>query len=131
MSIIVDTSVWSLFLRRGKPADSRSLSILRIAIREGKAQMLGIIRQELLSGIRDGKQYTMISDLLSSFPDILAESVDHTAAASFYNICRKKGIQGSSFDFLICAQASRHKMKILTDDKDYEHYAKHIPIELV
>ena len=131
MKIIVDTSVWSQFLRRHDPVESRYLSILRAGIRENNVQMLGIIRQELLSGIKDRKQYLKVAELLSSFPDLLAESADHTEAAVFFNTCRKKGIQGSPIDYLICAQASRNKMTILTEDKDFELYSRHIPIELI
>jgi len=131
MKIIVDTSVWSQFLRRQDPVESRSLSILRAGIREKNVQMLGIIRQELLSGIKERKQYIKVAELLSSFPDLLAESADHSEAAVFFNTCRKKGIQGSPIDFLICAQASRNKMTIMTEDKDFELYSKHIPIELI
>jgi predicted nucleic acid-binding protein len=131
MKIIVDTSVWSQFLMRRDPQESRSLSILRSGIREKNIQMLGIIRQELLSGIKDRKQYTKVFELLASFPDLLAESSDHTEAAKFFNICRKNGIQGSPIDFLICAQASRNNLSILTEDKDFQLYAKYIPVELV
>ncbi len=131
MKVIVDTSVWSLFLRRHDHADSPSLEILRQTIKEKNVQMLGIIRQELLSGIRNESQFRKVSQILESFPDLLAESSDHTEAARFFDQCRRKGVQGSPVDFLICAQAHRHKMPILTDDGDFEHYATHLPIRLL
>ena len=131
MKVIVDTSVWSLFLRRQDHPDSASLEILRQAIREKNVQMLGIIRQELLSGIRNNSQFRKLSEILDSFPDLLAETSDHTEAARFFNLCRKKGIQGSPVDFLICAQAHRNKMSILTTDGDFENYAAHLPIKLL
>ncbi len=131
MKVIVDTTVWSLFLRRQEHVDSASLEFLRQAIKEKNVQMLGIVRQELLSGIKNASQFTRLRHLLENFPDLLAESVDHTEAARFFNLCRQKGIQGSPVDFLICAQAHRHKMAILTDDKDFENYAEHLPIDLI
>ena len=131
MKVIVDTSVWSLFLRRNRDTESASLAILRQAIKEKNVQMLGIVRQELLSGIKGESQFRKMGQLLEGFPDLLAESEDHTEAAKFFNLCRRKGIQGSPVDFLICAQAYRHKMAVLTDDRDFENYAKHLPIKLV
>lgn len=131
MKVIVDTSVWSLFLRRQDHSDSPSLEILRQTIKENNVQMLGIIRQELLSGIRNESQFRKVSQILESFPDLLAESSDHTEAARFFNLCRRKGVQGSPVDFLICAQAHRQKIPILTDDGDFELYAAHLPIRLL
>jgi predicted nucleic acid-binding protein len=131
VKIIVDTSVWSLFLRRKDRSDSPSLEILRNAIREKNVQMLGIVRQELLSGIQAEQQFRKLGKILESFPDLLAESADHTQAAKFFNACRQKGIQGSPVDFLICAQAYRNGMAILTDDGDFRSYSKHIPIKLI
>ena len=130
MRVIVDTSVWSLFLRRDGGAGSGSLALLRQAIKEKNVQMLGIVRQELLSGIKSETQFRKLRRLLESFPDLLADSQDHTEAAMFFNRCRRKGVQGSPVDFLICAQAYRHQMAILTDDRDFESYAKHLPIKL-
>jgi len=98
---------------------------------EKNVQMLGIVRQELLSGIKTDSQYETIRKLISSFPDLLASSKDHSQAAKFYNLCRNKGIQGSPVDFLICAQAYNNKLAILTEDKDFKNYAKYLPIRLV
>jgi len=131
MKVIADTSVWSLFLRRDGHVRSASLDHLRQMIKEKNVQMLGIIRQELLSGIRDEAQFLKLSQILDSFPDLLAGSADHTQAANFFNQCRRKGIQGSPVDFLICAQAHRNGMAILTEDKDFKDYASYIPIKLI
>lgn len=131
MKVIVDTSVWSLFLRRDGYRRSASLDHLRLMIQENQVQMLGIIRQELLSGIRDEAQFRKLSGILESFPDLLAESADHTQAAVFFNLRRRNGIQGSPVDFLICAQAHRNRMAIFTEDKDFLDYSAHIPIKLV
>ena len=131
MKIIVDPSVWSLFLRRKHGPDSQALEILRSAIKEKNVQMLGIVRQELLSGIQAEPQFRKLEKILESFPDLLAGSADHTQAAKFSNTCRRKGVQGSPIDFLICAQAYRNGMAILTDDSDFRSYGKHIPIKLI
>ena len=130
MKVIADTSIWSLFLRRDSVDQAKKTELLKQVILEKRIQMLGIIRQELLSGIKNKSHFKRISEILSGFPDLLAQTEDHLLAAEYFNRCRSKGVQGSPVDFLICAQASRNKMKILASDKDFENYSKHIPIDL-
>ena len=92
--------------------------------------MLGIIRQELLSGIRQVGQFRKIRRILEGFPDLLATSEDHLTAARFLNDCQRRGVQGSAIDFLICAQAYRNRMGILTTDDDFLEYSLHLPIKI-
>ena len=49
--VIVDTSVWSLALRRKQPASDAINAELARLIDEGEALIAGLIRQELLSGV--------------------------------------------------------------------------------
>ncbi|CAA6695435.1 MULTISPECIES: PIN domain-containing protein [unclassified Lentimonas] len=130
MKVIVDTSVWSLFLRRDTSSAVPQVAQLKQYIQQGRAQMLGIVRQELLSGIKNEAQFNRLSHLLEGFPDILATSDDHLTAAKFFNQCRYQGIQGSPVDFLICAISHRMKTPILTTDQDFAHYAQIIPVRL-
>ncbi len=130
MRVIVDTSIWSPFLRRKHPISAQNLQVLEQLIREKRIQMLGIIKQELLSGIKEQAQFEKLNDILAGYPDLLADSEDHIVAAQCYNTCRKKGVQGSTVDFLICAQAVNHQLAILTSDKDFQSYAKFLPIRL-
>ena len=97
---------------------------------EHRVQMLGIIRQELLSGIRKVGQFRQIERILEGFRDLLATSEDHLTAARFFNDCKRRGIQGSAIDFLICAQAYRNGMSILTTDDDFLQYSRHLPIKI-
>lgn len=99
-------------------------------VREGRVEMIGAIRQELLSGVRDAKQFATLRDRLRSFPDLALETEDFEQAAEFYNKCRSKGIQGSSIDFLICAVAVRRELSILTTDRDFTRYARVLPVQL-
>jgi predicted nucleic acid-binding protein len=92
--------------------------------------MIGSIRQELLSGVRDAKQFATLRDYLQAFPDLALETEDFEQAADFYNKCRTKGIQGSNIDFLICAVAVRRELSILTTDRDFTRYATVLPIQL-
>lgn len=128
MRVIVDTSVWSEYFRRNKPENSGNIQILRKLIFQGRAVMPGIVKQELLSGIRENERFEKLLQILSGFDSLLADELDHILAARFFNLCRLKGIQGSFSDFLICAQASRSQMSILTSDKDFDLYRGVIPV---
>lgn len=130
MKVIVDTSIWSLALRRDVPRNSQPVKELQNLIEQHRVQMIGPIRRELLSGIRHQKQFDILKKHLDSFPDLPILTEDYVVAARFFNLCRSKGIQGSNTDFLICSVATRTKCSIFTTDKDFVSYATHLPIAL-
>jgi len=130
MKVIVDTSMWSLALRRDKEDPSTPVQELRRLINNHRVQMIGPIRQEILSGIRNKSQFKRLQKNLESFPDLPMLTQDYIAAAGYFNHCRSKGIQGSNTDFLICAVAVRNRFSIFTTDNDFEFFSKHIPIIL-
>jgi len=130
MKVIVDTSVWSLALRRDKQGSFAPVHELRHIIHDHRVQMIGPIRQEILSGIRSESQFKKLQRHLESFPDLPILTEDYVTAAKFFNRCRSKGIQGSNTDFLICAVAVRNKFSIYTTDKDFVLFSKHIQIVL-
>ncbi|MEH2194721.1 MAG: PIN domain-containing protein [Nostoc sp.] len=132
MRVIVDTSVWSLALRRRTPPDSSPVvTRLRDLIINDQVALLGAIRQEILSGIRSSEQFTRLRDYLRIFPDMELLSEDYELAAEFFNTCRSNGIQGSNTDFLICAVAHHRSYSILTTDNDFQSFQAHIPIILL
>ncbi len=128
MRVIVDTSVWSLALRRGKQSASAPAQELRHLIQDHRVQMMGPIRQEILSGIRSESQFNKLQKHLDSFPDLPILTEHYVTAARFFNLCRSKGIQGSNTDFLICAVANKSNFSIYTTDKDFDLISKHIEI---
>jgi predicted nucleic acid-binding protein len=130
MKVLVDTCVWSLALRRGGNPDPKILNEFANLIREIKVQMIGPIRQELLSGIKSIKQFNELKNYLQAFPDLPLETQDHELAAECFNKNREKGVQGSNTDFLICSLSIRHQMPIFTTDSDFQAFKKHIPIIL-
>jgi len=129
MNVLVHTSVWSLALRRTNSVHP-SRSELERLILDGRVGIIGPIRQEILSGVKETTQFNQLRKQLKAFPDIVLTTEDFEEAAVFFNSCRARGIQGSNTDFLICAAAVRCKMSILTTDGDFEHFAKIIPITL-
>src|SRR5262245_20488234 len=109
MSVLVDTSVWSLALRRGVPQDGAEVRELDALLREGRVVMMGSIRQELLSGIRSEAQFRQIRGRLRAFVDLPLSSLDYEEAAACFNQCRSIGVQGGNTDFLICAVSMRRR----------------------
>ena len=130
MKALVDTCVWSQVLRH-KSSNTELTKKLKDLIKDGRISIIGPIRQELLSGISNPKQFKQLKDLLSSFEDIPLKTEYFETAAEFSNICRRKGIQGSTIDFLICAVAYMENLIIFTTDKDFENYKKYLSIQLI
>lgn len=130
MRVLVDTSVWSLALRRRAPGSDPAVNELAELVREGRATMVGAIRQELLNGVRDRAVFEQLRDDLRAFADEIARTVDYERAAEHFNTCRAKGLQGSNTDFLLCAIAERGGMPILTTDIDFMRYSALLPIAL-
>ena len=130
MRVLVDTSVWSLVLRRGQPDHGGMERELHELLREGRVVMMGAIRQELLSGIRSDDQFKKLRTRLRAFDDIALECDDYEEAARCYNRCRTAGVQGGSVDFLICAVAVRRKLAVFTTDADFGQYAAVVAMKL-
>lgn len=130
MRVLVDTSVWSEALRRAKKVDSTVVQELRSLVLEHRVDVIGPIRQEILSGLRKDAQFKRLEKHLSAFPDLPLTTDDYVMAAQFFNTCRSKGVQGSNTDFLICAVAVRRQLAIFTTDKDFSLFARRLPIVL-
>jgi predicted nucleic acid-binding protein len=131
VKVLVDTPIWSLALRRKHRPENASIQMeLASLIADGRVAMIGAIRQELLSGIKEHAHFERLRDHLRAFSDIEITSADYEEAASFFNLCRAKGIQGSNTDFLICAVATRNEFSIFTTDEDFAHFSRVVPISL-
>ena len=134
MRVLVDTSLWSLALRRKpedlNPDEKRLERELARLIRAGKTAIIGAVRQEVLSGVKTDSEFERLRGYLRSFQDEPVTLEDHEQAARFYNRCRAKGVAGAHVDLLICAVADRLGLEIFTTDDDFRLYAEHLPIAL-
>jgi len=134
VNVLVDTSVWSLALRRKAQdlgAGERSaVAELAELIKEGRARIIGLVRQELLSGIKTSGQYERLRGILRGFPDEPIGTSDYEAAAKASNDCRTKGIAVSVSDILICAIALARDWSIFSADPDFKTYARILPVKL-
>ena len=129
MNVLVDTSVWSAVLRR-KSHNAVAYQHLMELVRQKRAHMIGPVRQELLSGLREMPNYERLRDYLRAFPDETLTTEDYEQAALFFNACRAAGIQGSNTGFLICAVANRLQLLVYTFDRDFHQYSRHLPVRL-
>jgi predicted nucleic acid-binding protein len=121
MKLLADTSVWSLALRRRPTAtlsadEKRLVAALAEAISDGRVVMIGPIRQELLSGIKEQTQFEKLRTALEAFRDEAIDTPDYEAAARFYNLCRSRGVECGPVDILICAVAVRRKWSVWAND---------------
>lgn len=134
MNVLVDTSVWSLALRRTprdlSAAEKAVVAELAELINEGRAKIIGLIRQELLSGIKTHGQFAKLLEILRSFPDEPLATTDYEAAAAAGNQCRSKGLAVSVSDMLICAVAESRGWAIFSTDPDFKRYAGALPLTL-
>ncbi|MBI4556810.1 MAG: PIN domain-containing protein [Candidatus Hydrogenedentes bacterium] len=129
MKVLVDTSVWSLALRRSAPRTAEIGELTRL-INDRRVVVIGPIRQELLSGIRGELQFERVEQQLAAFPDVPTSTEDYLTAARYFNTCRAAGVQGSNTDFLICAVAVNNRFSVYTTDRDFRRFARHIPLFL-
>jgi predicted nucleic acid-binding protein len=132
MITLVDTPVWSLALRRRtlNKQDQKTCDEFSELIKNSIVGLIGTVRQEILTGIKDTKMFKQLRDRLNDFHDVPFEVQDFEMAAHFSNLCRGKGIQGSPTDYLLCAVSVRFDAEVFTTDKDFQFYAKYLNIKL-
>ncbi len=132
MTILVDTPIWSLAYRRKRWTTAELIVVdeLRGCIEQDRAVMIGPVRQEVLSGLRDPNRIELLRTTLRAFENLPIQTEDYERAAMMYSRCRAAGIQGSHTDFLICAVSRRYDASIFSTDGDFSHYAQHLDIAL-
>jgi predicted nucleic acid-binding protein len=121
VKLLVDTSVWSLALRRkntaGPSPDEQKLKAELVqAIQDGRVVMLGLLRQELLSGIKEKAQFDKVKSALNPYLDEPINTADHEYAARVYSECRNQGVEAGTVDILICTIAVRRGWEVLSRD---------------
>ena len=132
MRVLVDTTIWSLALRRQrkKPGEQLLTGELSELVRELRVILIGPVRQEVLSGIPEPAKFELVRQHLAAFDDLPIVRADYEEAARAFNACRKRGVQGSHIDFLICAVAMRQGAAVFTTDRDFANYARHLDLIL-
>ena len=131
MRILVDTSVWSLALRRPSGAVNEEAILLKTIIEQGEdIYLLGIILQEVLQGVRNSKDFLALKEYFKAFPLIDLTREDYVKAAELRNQLIVKGRQASTIDVLIASAAISHRCHLFTADKHFTHIAEHSELKL-
>jgi len=129
--ILVDTSIWSLALRRPSGVVNQEATLLKTIIEEGEdVYLLGIILQEVLQGIRNSSDFLALKEYFKAFPLIDLMREDYTGAAELKNHLIRKGKQGGTIDVLIASAAISHHCHLFTTDKHFAHIAEHSELKL-
>lgn len=128
----MDTSVWSLALRRDQRSSVPAVEFLRKAIQAGEVIFTtGLVLQELLQGFGRPRAREQIIARFALLPFIVAERADHIEAADLRNTCRRKGLQVGTIDALLGQLCIRHGLDMLTTDDDFQRMARFSPLAVV
>jgi predicted nucleic acid-binding protein len=134
VTVLIDTTLWSLALRRRphhlSTAERRLVDEWADLVSSGRAVLIGPVYQEVLSGIRAEETFEALRARLSAFRYLEIVPGDYVQGARFFNLCRAHGVAGSHVDMLMCATAHRYDVPIFTTDPDFAGYARHVPIRL-
>jgi predicted nucleic acid-binding protein len=131
LSLFVDTSVWSLALRRNSPSAVAEVQALTRAIEAGETIVTtGLVLQEILQGFSGPKASAEILDRFSAVPLLVPDRDDHIKAADLRNRCRRAGIQIGTIDALFAELCIRHDLTMLSTDNDFKHVAGQCPLKL-
>ena len=131
MSLLVDTSVWSLALRRDAPPDVPEVRALRDALAGGQiVATTGLILQELLQGVVPERARTQIIEMFAALEYLTPSREDHVAAAGVRNTLRSAGVQVGTIDALIAHLAIVGGHTLLTTDNDFRAASSHISLQL-
>lgn len=126
MNIVVDTSVWSLVLRRGRVDEAdRWVKTFRSCVEIGHyIFLLGPILQELLTGVKTSRDFNRVLKALRPFPLLPLERETFVLAAQISSHCRRRGVQASHIDYLIAAACVENACPLLTADRDFTRIAE-------
>ncbi|MBM3571997.1 MAG: PIN domain-containing protein [Alphaproteobacteria bacterium] len=131
LSFFVDTSVWSLALRRDSPVSSSEVRVLTRAIEVGEEVITtGLVLQELLQGFVGPRAQEQISDRFSALPLLPPDREDHVQAAALRNRGRRAGLRIGTIDALLAQLCIRHDLMMLATDRDFVGVTRFAPLEL-
>lgn len=131
MTVLVDTSVWSLALRRDTLQEQAEVQALsRMVTGTESIVTTGFVLQELLQGFQGAKAARAIVSRFQALPMLTPDRQDHIAAADIRNICRRAGVQISTIDALLIQLCVRYELTLLTTDQDFQHARRHVAFKL-
>lgn len=131
MTLLVDTSVWSLALRRDATSSEPEVPQLKDALLGADVVVTtGLVLQELLQGFSGPKASAQIIERFAALPLLQPDREDHVSAAELRNTCRRAGIQIGTIDALLAQLCIRHELTLLSTDNDFKLAAKHCTLRV-
>jgi predicted nucleic acid-binding protein len=135
VTALVDTSALSLAFRRRRPdlrspAEHSVVQRLTRLVDNDEAAIIGMVRQELLSGVRSADQFHALRKVLDGLVSVTVDVADHDLAAEYFNRCRARGVAATDVDMLVCAAAAGRGLPVFTTDGDFQRYATILNIRL-
>lgn len=124
--ILFDTNVLSLIFRRNDtlPEEIRPLGHrLGWLVATGRAAVLTLVVQELLTGLRHTAQFERLQARIRLLPVLMPTLDHHIAAAKIANQCIQHGVSVHVTDALLAAVAIECGGCVLTEDQDFSHMA--------
>jgi predicted nucleic acid-binding protein len=129
--LLVDTSVWSLALRRdAQTADAQTIALIRALEGDDIVVCTGLVLQELLQGFTGARAHKDVVDRFAALPMVTPDRQDHVDAALLRNSCRRAGVQLGTIDALLAQLCIRHQLTLLTTDQDFTHAARHCALKV-
>ncbi len=130
MKLFVDTSVWSLALRRNSSEGAEGQR-LRDALIDGESiWTTGLVLQEILQGLRGPKAPALVAERLGAADWVSPTRLDHIEAANIRNACRRRGVQVGTIDALLARLCISRNLTMLTTDRDFDHVAGLMPLKV-
>jgi predicted nucleic acid-binding protein len=131
VTLLVDTSVWSLALRRDVSSAEAEVDLLKDALMgDDVVVTTGLVLQELLQGFSGPKSRPQIIERFAALPLLQPDREDHVAAADLRNTCRRAGVQVGTIDALLAQLCIRHALTLLTTDNDFKLAARHCALRV-
>ena len=131
MSLLVDTSVWSLAFRRDSQVATPEVSTLQHAL-DGADQVFttGLVMQELLQGFSGPKARDQLIERFGALGFLQPDREDHIEAAGIRNTCRRNGVQIGTIDAVLIQLALKNDLVLLSSDNDFLLASKYIKFRL-
>jgi predicted nucleic acid-binding protein len=131
VTLLVDTSVWSLAFRRTVESSASEVNALRTALGDGESIVTtGLVLQELLQGFSGPRAQKDLIARFAALPLITPDRRDYIDAAGLRNLCRRGGVQLGTIDALLVQLCLRHDLLMLTTDNDLSLAARHCALRV-
>jgi predicted nucleic acid-binding protein len=130
--VLVDSPIWILAFRKKQICNLENTTINNLGklIDGARHEIIGTVRQEVLSGIADKQRFEELKEKMSHFTDYDVQKEEYEFAAECFSTCMIHKVEGSYKNFLICAVAIKKEWEIFTSDAAFSEYAKYLPIKL-